>query len=753
MTATEHNPAPIIRPASAGEPPAEPSAWVVHPWLNKIEAMSEIINGATAFGAGTLDPASLVQAEAILVGGAADENRLRCVLDSLPAAVYTTDAAGRVTYYNRAAVELAGREPVLGRDEWCVTWRLYQPDGTPLPHDRCPMAIAIRENRAVRGMEAILERPDGTHVPFLPYPTPLRDDTGALVGAVNMLVEISERKAAEKARAYLAAIVESSDDAIIGKDLRGVVTSWNRSAEVTFGYRAEEIIGRPIHVLFPPDRLFEEDLILERIGRGERIEHFETVRRRKDGREIDVSLTISPIRDDSARIIGVSKIARDITEQKRAERLVRDLNENLERRVAERTRELADANEQLRAESAERERAETALRQAQKMEAVGQLASGLAHDFNNLLTAILGNLEMIEGRLADENLRRMVQAALRSVLRGAQLNEQILAFSRKQHLAPRPVDLNVLIGDMSELLERTLGGTVRVSTALATKVWPAMVDPNQIEMVILNLAINARDALPEGGTVRIATRNVSVKMANEVAALAAGDYVCVTVSDDGTGMPAAVLERACEPFFTTKQPGKGSGLGLSQCYGIARQSGGDIKIDSAVGEGTTVEVYLPRCAAGIVPRPVAARSVTPAAESRSATILVVDDEADVREVAVAHLQELGYQVIQAAHGGAALRLIGDHAGIDLLIADYAMAEMNGIELAQAVRKRCPDLPIVIMTGYSDVSAIDPQLLDMPMLKKPYRIAELAATVERTLRQAAAERVVDGAGRVVALRRA
>ena len=753
MTATEHKLTSNVRLAPAGDPPAERIAWVPLRWFNKIEAMSDGINDATAFGEGDLAARSLVDAQAIVVRDPTDENRLRRVLDSLPAAIYTTDAAGRITYYNRAAVELAGREPVLGSDEWCVTWRLYQPDGTPLPHDSCPMATAIRENRAVRGVEAILERPDGTRVPFLPFPTPLHDDTGALVGAVNMLVEISEQKAAEKARAYLAAIVESSDDAIISKDLRGVVTSWNRSAEVTFGYRAEEIIGRPIHVLFPPDRLFEEDLILERIGRGERIDHFETVRRRKDGREIDVSLTISPIRDDSARIIGVSKIARDITEQKRAERLVRDLNENLERRVAERTRELADANEQLRAESAERERAETALRQAQKMEAVGQLASGLAHDFNNLLTAILGNLELIEGRLADENLRRMVQAALRSVLRGAQLNEQILAFSRKQHLAPRPVDLNVLIGDMSELLERTLGGTVRVSTALATKVWPAMVDPNQIEMVILNLAINARDALPEGGTVRIATRNVAVKQTNEVAALAAGDYVCVTVSDDGTGMPAAVLDRACEPFFTTKQPGKGSGLGLSQCYGIARQSGGDIVIDSAVGQGTTVEVYLPRCAAGIVPRPAAVRFATTAAEPRSATILVVDDEADVREVAVAHLQELGYQVIQAAHGGAALRLIGDHPGIDLLIADYAMAEMNGIELAQAVRERCPDLPIVIMTGYSDVSAIDPQLLDMPMLKKPYRIAELAATVERTLRQAGAGRVGDRPGRVVALRRA
>ena len=709
--------------------------------------MAEIVSDIEGLEEAAAPAASRCDGGEIVPEGQTGEQWLRAVLDALPAAIYTTDAAGRLTYYNPAAVELAGREPVLGSDEWCVTWRLYHPDGTPMPHDQCPMALAIRENRVVRGAEAILERPDGTRVPFLPYPAPLYDKTGALSGAVNMLVDTSERKVAKNSLAYLAAIVESSDDAIISKDLNGIVTSWNRAAEEIFGYTSDEMIGSRIHILLPQARLYEEDLILSKIGRGERIEHFETVRRRKDGREIDVALTISPIRDEAGCIIGVSKIARDISERKRAEDLVRCLNETLERRVGERTSELATANEQLRAEAVERERAEAALRQAQKIEAVGQLASGLAHDFNNLLTAILGNLELVEARLADESLRRMVQAALRSVLRGAQLNQQILAFSRKQRLAPRPIDVNSLIGDISDLLRRTLGGTIRVKTKLTTELWPAIADPTQIEMVILNLAINARDALPRGGTVCITTRNATVGEADQIGSLAAGDYICVAVADDGVGMPPSVLERACEPFFTTKQPGKGSGLGLSQAFGIARQSGGELVIDSAVGSGTTVEIYLPRCNASVLPLAVGEAAAVPVAETRKATVLVVDDEPDVREVTVAHLQDLGYRVVQAAHGTTALHLLEDDIGIDLMIADYAMADMNGIELAAAVHARHPALPIVMMTGYSDVSTIGPPP-ELTMLKKPFRMADLAAAVERAL-----GRQANPGSNVVALHRA
>jgi PAS domain S-box-containing protein len=657
------------------------------------------------------------------------------VLDVLPAAVYTTDTAGRIAYYNQAAVDLAGRRPELRKDEWCVSWRLYWPDGTPMPHDQCPMAVALKENRPVRGEEAILERPDGTRVALLPYPTPLRDAAGTLLGAVNLLVDITDRKAAESARAYLAAVVDSSDDAIVSKDLNGIVTSWNRGAETVFGYRAEEMIGRPTAVLFPPDRLQEDDAILARLRRGEKIDHFETVRRRKDGCEIDVSLTISPVLDASGRIIGTSKIARDITERKRAEAVLRDLNENLERRVAERTRELTEAVERERAQAKEREQAEAALLQAQKMEAVGQLAAGVAHDFNNLLTAILGNLELLDMKLGDERLRKLAQAAMRAAQRGAKLNEQMLAFSRKQHLAPASIDLNALVMGIEDMLRRTLGGLVEVKTALVSDLWPALVDPRQLELVLLNLMINARDAMPFGGQVLIETRNIKASTLDKSVGLAPGDYVRISVVDTGEGMGEEVLARACEPFFTTKGPDRGSGLGLAQVYGVAQQSGGGVRIKSAVGQGTTVEVYLPRSLA----QAEAATEWRDGKRSQTigsrATVLVIDEQEDVREVIAAHLDALGYQVIQAASGQAALDLLNGHrTGIDVLIADYAMPGMSGIELAEAVRATHPDLPVIIATGYADTTSFDSRIENAALLKKPYRMNELGAAVEYALRR-------------------
>jgi PAS domain S-box-containing protein len=242
------------------------------------------------------------------------------LLDLLPAAVYVTDAAGRITYYNEAAAALWGCRPELGTAEFCGSWKLYRPDGTPLPHDQCPMALALKQRRAIRDMEAIAERPDGTRVPFLPYPTPLFDAGGALVGAVNLLVDISERKRTEQILQQLAAIVESSDDSIVSTDVNGVIVSWNKGAERLFGYSADEIIGKSITTLIPPDRQNEEPrIILERIRRGERIEHYETVRRRKDGTLVDISLSISPVKDVGGSIVGASKIARNITERKRAE--------------------------------------------------------------------------------------------------------------------------------------------------------------------------------------------------------------------------------------------------------------------------------------------------------------------------------------------------------------------------------------------------------------------------------------------------
>jgi two-component system CheB/CheR fusion protein len=257
----------------------------------------------------------------------------RELVDALPAAVYTTDASCKITYYNEAAAALWGCRPELGKSEWCGSWRIFWPDGRPLPHDQCPMATALKEQRPIRGIDAIAERPDGTRVPFLPYPTPIHDATGKLVGAVNMLVDITEWKRAEGAIHHLAAIVESSDDAIVSKDLNGIITSWNKGAELIFGYLAEEVIGKSIKMLIPPDLQHEEDTIIRRIRSGERIEHYETVRQRKYGGQVEISLSISPIKDARGKIVGASKIARDITDRKRQEAQIAMLAREAEHRV------------------------------------------------------------------------------------------------------------------------------------------------------------------------------------------------------------------------------------------------------------------------------------------------------------------------------------------------------------------------------------------------------------------------------------
>jgi len=249
-----------------------------------------------------------------------NEQHLHRLLSGLPAAIYLTDARGRITFYNEAAAALWGCRPRLNNDQWCGSWRLYRPDGTPLPHDQCPMAVALRERRTIVGEEAVAQRPDGTRVSFVAYPSPLWDSSGALVGAINMLVDITERRHAEQFRLRLASIVESSDDAIVSKDLNGIVATWNRGAERIFGYTADEMIGKPIAMLIPPERQDEEPIILKRIQRGERVDHYETIRRRKDGSLIEISLTVSPVRDANGRIVGASKIARDISEHKRKER-------------------------------------------------------------------------------------------------------------------------------------------------------------------------------------------------------------------------------------------------------------------------------------------------------------------------------------------------------------------------------------------------------------------------------------------------
>jgi PAS domain S-box-containing protein len=449
--------------------------------------------------------------------------------------------------------------------------------------------------------------------------------------------------------------------------------------------------------------------------------------RRADGQYRWFKARATPVRDEG-RTVRWFGTCTDITDIVEARETLRRSREELERLVAERTRSLATANDQLTAEIAERQRTEEELLQAQKLEAVGQLTSGVAHDFNNLLTGVLGNLELLERRLKSEESLRRLRGARLAAERGARLTHQLLAFSRKQRLAPRPLDLNRLVGEASDMLFRTIGATVRIETVLTDGLWPALVDPTQTELVLLNLAINARDAMPEGGRLTIRTANVS--RGDAPPDLAPGDYVLISVSDTGEGMSEDVLRRAVEPFFTTKELGKGSGLGLSMVHGVATQSGGGLHIDSRLGRGTTVNVYLQR--ARRVSAAAREREPLSAAVHERATIMVVDDDPDVREVAVSSLESLGYHMLAAENGRAALDLLAQSGPVDLLIVDMAMPGMNGVELIRRARERRGGLRAMLVTGYADVAAFAPAEGDL-VLQKPYRLDRLAENVSEALR--------------------
>ncbi|HZY13780.1 MAG TPA: PAS domain-containing protein [Beijerinckiaceae bacterium] len=534
------------------------------------------------------------------------ERRIRELINALPAAVYTTDATGLVTFYNKAAVEFAGRQPVLGTDQWCICSRLFWPDGTPMPRNESPMAIALKEDRPVRGSEAIAERPDGTRVTFIPYPTPLHDASGALIGAVNMLVDITERKKAEEA--------------------------------------------------------------------------------------------------------------------------VQRLAETLEERVAQRTSRLEE-------EIAEREKAQAALRQSQKMEAVGQLTGGVAHDFNNLLTVVTGNLDLLE-RWAEASApaRRYVETAQRAAWQGARLAHQLLAFARQQDLRPEIVHLGQAMGEYESLLRRALGEAIEVTIACDPDLWLCRIDPAQFENSILNLAFNARDAMPAGGGLTISLRNVELDGSNGPANARPGQYVLVAVADTGDGIAPDRIDRVFEPFYTTKEVGRGTGLGLSQVYGFVEQSGGYVDIKSTVGAGTAVMIYLPKTAgvaAGRERRSSLAEALAPGSE----TVLLVEDDQGVLEVVTAMMEDLGYRVLTARNGVEALSILERGEPIELLFTDLVMPHgISGGDLALRARQMRPELKILLGSGYS--ARISPDtataIAGLPILGKPYRRDELAAKLRSVL---------------------
>jgi PAS domain S-box-containing protein len=629
-------------------------------------------------------------------------------------AIYMIDLDGRILSWNSGAARLKGysAEEIIGRP----FSQFYTPEDRAAEIPEKALATAKSEGRFLA--EGWRVRKDGTRFWASVVIDAIKDDEDRVIGFAKVTRDITERQEAqnrllESERRYRRLVEAVVDYAIFQLDVHGIIVTWNVGAQHIKGYTADEIIGKHFSAFYTEEdrQAGVPDRALETAATKGRFEA-EGWRVRKDGSKFWAWVVIDAIYNDDKKIIGFAKVTRDISERHEAQLA------------------LKKTQEQLAA--------------SQKMEAVGQLSGGIAHDFNNLLMIVLGNLETVQRQARQikgaTHLERGLGNAMRGAQRAAALTSSLLAFSRRQALAPKPLDVNRFITGAAEFLQRALGETIDIEAAGGAGLWRIEVDANHLESALVNLAINARDAMPAGGKLTIEAANVFVdeEYTRAIPEMAPGQYVVISVTDTGSGMSPEVLSRAFEPFYTTKEAGHGTGLGLSQVYGFVKQSGGNVRIYSELGQGTTIKMYFPRLS-GVgseeseeLPQPIVEGEP-------SETILIVEDDKDLRTYLADILRNLNYRVIPTPNAQSALTiLLQADERVDLVLTDVVMPGINGRELGRRAQSIRPGLPVLYMTGYSRNAIVHQGRLDegVEFLQKPVSQAQLAARIRKLLDTAA-----------------
>ncbi len=614
-------------------------------------------------------------------------------------AIYLLDPNGRISNWNAGAERIKGyrAEEVIGRELSMFFTPEDRAAGVP------ERALRTAREQGRFESEGWRLRKDGTRFWALAVIDAVRDEKGTLIGFAKITRDMTERKEAQEAlraseRQFRLLVAGVTDYAIYMLDPDGRIANWNAGAERIKGYRRDEIVGDNFSRFFTAeDRAAGlPQRVLETARREGRYES-EGWRLRKDGTRFWANAVVDAVHDENGELMGFAKITRDITERREAQLAL--------------------------------QRAHEQLVQTQKMEALSQLTGGIAHDFNNLLMIVSGQAEMLKRRSDDPKALRSLDAITLAAKNGANLTRQLLTFSRRQNLNPVAVDLHERLGATRELLASSAGSQVQLEIRPDDAAWPVEVDLSEFELALVNLVVNARDAMPQGGRIILTAENRS--LSDFGAADLNGAFVAVSVTDTGTGIDPAILPKVFDPFFTTKGVGKGTGLGLSQVFGFARQSGGEVEIESKLGFGTRVTMMLPRAAA----RSESARERQETVrETHAGTILIVEDNAQVAQVSQMLLGEIGYDVVAVNGPRAALELLEKDNAVDLVFSDIVMpGEMDGIALAEEIRRRFPALPVLLTSGYSSAAQRAEALY--PILRKPYELSGLAGAVKSALERA------------------